>query len=169
MVLAKRVVFITGATDGLGYALTERRGVAGDRLILHGRDAARLNRFADHVEDAAGNRSATVVADFALLLQVETVGTRIANLTDRLVVLVSNAGTGPRESDGRSRRESADGFELRFAVNYLAGFRLALDLLLLLLRASAPSRAIYVASRAKHPLDFDDPMIARDYSGRIAI
>ena len=69
---------------------------------------------------------------------------------------------------GRERRapsgESADGYELRFAVNYLSGF-LLVHLLLPLLRASAPSRIVNVASLGQHPIDFDDVMITKDYTG----
>jgi NAD(P)-dependent dehydrogenase (short-subunit alcohol dehydrogenase family) len=59
---------------------------------------------------------------------------------------------------------SRDGYELRFAVNYLAGFVLAYDLLPLL-KAAAPSRIVNVASLGQHPLDFDDVMITKNYSG----
>jgi len=81
----------------------------------------------------------------------------------RLDVLVSNAGIGSR-SQGAERRVSADGYELRFAVNYLSGFLLA-HLLLPLLKASAPSRIVNVASLGQHPIDFDDVMITKDYTG----
>jgi NAD(P)-dependent dehydrogenase (short-subunit alcohol dehydrogenase family) len=53
---------------------------------------------------------------------------------------------------------------LRFAVNYLSGFLLAY-LLLPLLKASAPSRIVNVASLGQQPLDFDDVMLTRGYSG----
>ena len=69
---------------------------------------------------------------------------------------------------GRSDHpESSDGFELRFAVNYLAGFVLTLRLLPLL-RRSAPARIVNVASLGQAPLDFDDPMLERDYDGKRA-
>src|SRR5471030_551628 len=54
--------------------------------------------------------------------------------------------------------------ELRFAVNYLSGFLLA-RLLLPLLKASAPSRIVNVASLGQHPLDFDDVMLTKGYTG----
>ena len=57
-----------------------------------------------------------------------------------------------------------DGHELRFAVNYLSGFLLA-HLLLPLLKASAPSRIVNVASLGQHPIDFDDVMITKGYDG----
>src|SRR4051794_41753869 len=66
--------------------------------------------------------------------------------------------------DGRERRESRDGHELRLAVNHLAGFLLT-NLLLPLLRRSAPSRVVFVASLGQAPMDFDDPMLEHGYSG----
>ncbi|MDQ4119092.1 MAG: 3-oxoacyl-ACP reductase, partial [Actinomycetota bacterium] len=70
--------------------------------------------------------------------------------------------------DGRERRTSVDGHELRFAVNYLSGFLLT-ELLVDHLRACArpgvPSRVVHVASLAQQPLDFDDLMLEHGYSG----
>src|SRR3982074_535325 len=81
----------------------------------------------------------------------------------RLDVFISNAGIGSRTL-GAERRTSVDGHELRFAVNYLSGFLLAC-LLLPLLKTSAPSRIVNVASLGQHPIDFDDVMITKGYSG----
>jgi NAD(P)-dependent dehydrogenase (short-subunit alcohol dehydrogenase family) len=81
----------------------------------------------------------------------------------RLDVFISNAGIGST-SPKAERQLSADGYELRFAVNYLSGFLLA-RLLLPLLRASAPSRIVNVASLGQHPLDFDDVMLTKGYTG----
>src|SRR5262249_20049457 len=81
----------------------------------------------------------------------------------RLGLFISNAGIGSMNG-GPERRTSMDGHELRFAVNYLSGFLLAY-LLLPLLRAAAPSRIVNVASLGQHPIDFDDVMITKNYSG----
>src|SRR6185312_10188045 len=81
----------------------------------------------------------------------------------RLDLFISNAGIGSR-TQGAERRTSADGHEVRFAVNYLSGFLLA-HLLLPLIKASAPSRIVNVASLGQHPIDFDDVMITRGYNG----
>ena len=69
-----------------------------------------------------------------------------------------------RRTKGPERQTSADGHELRFAVNYLSGFLLAYRLLPLL-KAAAPSRIVNVASLGQHPIDFDDVMITKNYSG----
>ena len=161
-----RTIAITGATDGLGRALALR--LAGDdvRLVLHGRSAERLSDLVAELGPVAAHPPLTVRADLADLAQVARAADEIAGHGE-LHVLVSNAGIGSGEPDGRTRRTSADGYELRFAVNYLAGFLLT-EKLLPLLRASAgdtASRIVNVASGAQDPLDFDDLMLERHYDG----
>ena len=158
-------VLITGATDGLGRALAGALAAGGARLILHGRDAARLERAADDIAARHGTaRPLTALADLADLDQVRKLAQDVRQATGRLDVLVSNAGIGSGMPAGRERAVSADGYELRFAVNYLAGFLLTLELLPLL-RRSAPARIVNVASLGQHAIDFDDIMITRGYSG----
>ena len=82
----------------------------------------------------------------------------------RLDILVNNAGIG---TAGTARLTSADGYELRFAVNYLAGFLLT-HLLLPLIRQSAPARIVNVASAGQQAIDFDDVMLTHGFSGRRA-
>jgi NAD(P)-dependent dehydrogenase (short-subunit alcohol dehydrogenase family) len=151
------IILITGATDGLGRALANRLAAEGHTLILHGRDAGKL-------AELRGDQVHTVRAELADLAQVRKLAAEVRDLTDRLDVFVSNAGIGSGLPAGRTRQTSVDGHELRFAVNYLAGFLLTLELLPLL-RASAPARIVNVASLGQHPLDFADLMVERGYSG----
>jgi NAD(P)-dependent dehydrogenase (short-subunit alcohol dehydrogenase family) len=83
--------------------------------------------------------------------------------TDRLHILINNAGLGTGTGGG-SRQISADGHELLFAVNYLAGFLLT-HLLLPLLKESAPARIVNVASAGQQAIDFNDVMLTHGYSG----
>ncbi|MBS2535103.1 SDR family NAD(P)-dependent oxidoreductase [Catenulispora sp. NF23] len=160
-----RITLITGATDGLGRALAHRLAADGDTVLLHGRDQARLDATADAIRAEHGvARPATFRADLAELAQVRELAAAVRGATDRLDVLVSNAGIGGGEPDGRDRRESKDGYELRFAVNYLAGFLLTQELLPLL-RASAPARVVNVASLGQQDIDFNDVMLEHGYSG----
>jgi NAD(P)-dependent dehydrogenase (short-subunit alcohol dehydrogenase family) len=159
-----RTILTTGATDGLGRALAQRLAADGEALILHGRDQRRLDELADELAAAHGQRPRTVLADLSELAKVRRLAEEVRAGTDRLDVLVLNAGVGSGEPDGRTRRESADGYELRLAVNHLAGLLLTLELLPLL-RASAPARVVFVASLGQHPLDFDDLMLEHDYDG----
>jgi NAD(P)-dependent dehydrogenase (short-subunit alcohol dehydrogenase family) len=156
-------VFITGTTDGLGRALAGRLAADGHRLILHGRDRARLAEVAAGI----GGDPVTLLADLADLAQVRKLAAGVLAATDRLDVFVSNAGVGAGEPDGRDRRTTVDGYELRFAVNYLAGFLLTNELLPLL-RRSAPARIVNVASLGQAPLDFGDLMLEHGYSGNRA-
>jgi len=158
-------VLITGATDGLGRALAHELATSGTNVILSGRDPARLAATATEIADAHGVAPPlTMLADLAELAQVRRLAAAVRDSTDRLDVLVSNAGIGSGLPEGRERALSADGYELRFAVNYLAGFLLTLELLPLLHR-SAPARIINVSSIGQQALEFDDLMLERGYSG----
>ena len=139
-------------------------GRSGNRLILHGRDQQRLASVAGRHRAARGGRAGDRAGRPRRLAPGARLSEQVAALTDRLDVFVSNAGVGSGEPDGRERRVSADGYELRFAVNYLAGFDLALRLLPLL-RAAGSARIVNVASLGQAPIDWDDVMIERDYDG----
>jgi NAD(P)-dependent dehydrogenase (short-subunit alcohol dehydrogenase family) len=162
------VALVTGATDGLGRALAERLAQLGMTVHLHGRNAEKLAAAAREIVAATGNeRVFTHRADLASLAEVRGLADEIAAL-DALHLLVNNAGIGSGYPDSRERQESADGIELRFAVNYLAPFVLT-DRLLPLLQRSAPARIVMVASRGQAALDFDDPMLEHSfYEGRRA-
>jgi len=82
---------------------------------------------------------------------------------DRLDILINNAGIGSGGFGGK-RETSQDGHELRFAVNYLAGFLLT-RVLLPLVMLGKPARIVNVSSLGQHPIDFDDVVLTRGYSG----
>ncbi|MGE5159044.1 MAG: SDR family NAD(P)-dependent oxidoreductase [Gemmatimonas sp.] len=158
-----KTVLITGSTDGVGRYVAKRLATQGAKVLIHGRDQARAQAL---VEDVVRDGSAAPTfyqADLASLAGMRRLAEAVKADHKRLDVFVSNAGIGS-QTDGAERRESADGFELRFAVNYLSGFLLTY-LLLPLLKAAAPSRIVNVASLGQHPLDFDDVMITKNYSG----
>ncbi len=161
----QQVVLITGATDGLGREVARELASRGATVLLHGRNAGKGAAAATQIQEATGKElPAFYLADFTSLAQVRGLADRILAEHDRLDVLVNNAGIGTAWR-GRSEREvSEDGYELRFAVNYLAPFLLTRLLLPLLVR-SAPARIVNVASAGQAAIDFDDAMLERDYSG----
>ena len=163
--LEESTVLVTGATDGLGRAVAERLAVQGATVLIHGRDPARLAAAEADIEMLAGvDRVRTYQADFASLAQVGDMAAQIRRDELELHALVNNAGIGGGTPDAQHREESQDGYELRFAVNYLAGFLLTHELLGLL-SDSAPARVVNVASISQAPIDFDDPQIEHGYGG----
>jgi NAD(P)-dependent dehydrogenase (short-subunit alcohol dehydrogenase family) len=157
-----QTALVTGATDGVGRVVAARLGAAGFRVLVHGRDRTRGAAVVREVEKAGG--SATFLpADLASLDEVRALAKTVAATTDRLHLLINNAGIGTT-GNKPGRQVSADGHELRFAVNYLAGFLLT-HLLLPLLKASAPARIVNVSSAGQQAIDFSDVMLTKHYSG----
>ena len=140
----------------------ERLGEAGAKVLVHGRDGQRGRQVVDVIR-RRGGEAEFFPADFASLAAVREFAADVLKKEDRLHVLVNNAGIGTDGPRGQ-RQESTDGYELRFAVNYLAGYLLT-RLLLPLLKASAPARIINVSSLGHEQIDFDDLMLTRGYSG----
>jgi NAD(P)-dependent dehydrogenase (short-subunit alcohol dehydrogenase family) len=155
----EQTILVTGSTDGLGRALAGELAARGATVLLHGRSEDRLEEVR---RELGGDRARSYLADFSSLADVRRLAADVERENERLDVLVSNAGIGGGRN-GR-REESVDGYELRFAVNYLAGFLLT-KLLLPLLERSAPARIVNVASVGQAPIDFDDIMLERGYSG----
>ena len=157
-----RTALITGATDGVGRVVARALAQQGWRVLVHGRDRPRGEALVREIERAGGS-AAFLAADLASLAEVRRLADAVKQQTDRLELLINNAGIGSVGS-APGRQTSADGHELRFAVNYLAGFLLT-HLLLPLLKASAPARIVNVASAGQQAIDFSDVMLTRGYSG----
>jgi NAD(P)-dependent dehydrogenase (short-subunit alcohol dehydrogenase family) len=163
--IEQQAILVTGSTDGLGRHVARELAGRGATVLLHGRDEGRVRATLDEIREATGSeRLRAYVADFSALADVRRLAEEVTRDNERLDVLVNNAGIGGRSG---AREESADGYELRFAVNYLAGFLLT-NLLLGLLRASAPARIVNVASIGQAPVDFDDVMLERSYEPFLA-
>ena len=158
--LAEAVILVTGATDGLGKRVALELAGRGATVLLHGRNPERLEATREEMARETGNeRSRPYLADLSSLGEVRALAERILSDHDHLDALVNNAGVIVPE-----RAESEDGYELTFAVNYLAHFLLT-SLLLPLLREAAPARIVNVASAGQSPVDFDDVMLERGYDG----
>ena len=155
-----KTILVTGSTDGVGRVVAERLGADGARVIVHGRDRARGKETVERI-GKRGGEALFLEADLASLAEVRKLAEAVRRETAGVDVLVNNAGIG---TAGDGREVSADGFELRFAVNYLAGFLLT-RLLLPLIEARAPSRIVNVSSAGQQAIDFDDVMLTHGYSG----
>jgi NAD(P)-dependent dehydrogenase (short-subunit alcohol dehydrogenase family) len=163
MSMRGKTVLITGSTDGVGRYVAKRLAAESANVLIHGRDEARAKTLIAEITGDGHAAPRFYQADLSSLAGARALASAVIADHKRLDVFVSNAGIGSRNG-GPERRESADGYELRFAVNYLAGFLLA-HLLLPLVKAAAPSRIVNVASLGQYPIDFDDVMITRNYDG----
>ena len=157
----QQVVLVTGSTSGLGREVARRLGSMGAFVIVHGRNRERGMEVVEAIESEGVGNARFYAVDLASFDQVRAFGETILRDYDRLDVLVNNAGFG-RAPDERMLSE--DGLELRFQVNHLSHFLLT-RMFLPRLRASAPSRIVNVSSGAQQPIDFDDVMIEKDFSG----
>ncbi len=163
MPLTDKTVLITGSTDGVGRHVAIELARQGASVLVHGRDRQRGEAVIEEIRRNGKGTAKFHQADFSSLDGVRALATAVRQDHDRLSILINNAGIGTR-SGGPQRRVSTEGYELRFAVNYLSGFLLSY-LLLPLLRAGAPARIVNVASAGQMPIDFDDVMLTRRYDG----
>ncbi|GCE15167.1 3-oxoacyl-ACP reductase [Tengunoibacter tsumagoiensis] len=163
--LAQQTILITGSTDGLGKQTALALARQGATVLLHGRNQQRLEKTLREIQEATGKRNLeTYLADLADLSEVRSLAERVQTQHPQIDMLINNAGVGSGKLLGGRRELSRDGYELRFAVNYLAPFLLT-HLLLPSLRTSQPARIIHVGSVGQLPIDFDNIMFERRYNG----
>jgi NAD(P)-dependent dehydrogenase (short-subunit alcohol dehydrogenase family) len=168
---AAATVLVTGATSGLGRSVAAELSRQGLRVLVHGRDPRRTEEFAAELDRTGPGGAAPLVADLASLAEVRTLADAVGAQEPALHVLVNNAGVGAGPPPHDKREVSADGHELRFAVNYLAPALLTRLLLPLLAHSVAPggpagpARVVNVGSVGQAPVDFHDLGFTRGYTG----
>jgi len=160
-----KTVLITGATHGIGRATAMGLAELGAHTVLVARDAGKGQRTVEEIRARTGNENVDVlIADLSAQSSVRHLAGQVQSRYPRLDVLVNNVGVFLA-----TRRVTADGLEYTFALNHLAPFLLT-NLLLDLLKASAPARVVTVSSGAQQVgrLNFDDLQGEAGYSGQAA-
>ncbi len=156
--IAEQTILVTGATDGLGKQVALELARQGALVLLHGRSEEKLEATQTEICAAIPNaRLESYCADFASLKQVRRLAAAVSTQHSRLNLLINNAGLS-----SKTRQLSEDGYELTFAVNYLAHYLLTC-LVTPNIRAAEPSRIINVSSAGQYPLNFDNLMFEHDY------
>src|SRR5215510_2351583 len=159
--LEGRTVLVTGASSGIGRATALGLAAEGARLLLVGRTPERCEETLAEIRRRSGRDDSVMLrADLSSLKEVRRLAEEVLARTDRLDVLVNNAGVTLLR-----RETTVDGLEATFATNHLAYFLLT-GLLLPRLRESAPARIVNVASDAHRfgRLDLDDLQSERRYA-----
>ncbi len=155
-----KVVLITGGTSGIGKAAATMLAGLGAEVVVTGRNKEKGEEAVEEMRRESGNSEVyLLLADLAVQAEVRRPAKEFEASHDRLDVLVNNAGLIQDR-----RAETPDGIEMTFAVNHLAPFLLT-NLLLDLLKKSAPSRIINVSSTAERfgKMDLDDLQSKRRY------
>jgi NAD(P)-dependent dehydrogenase (short-subunit alcohol dehydrogenase family) len=161
-IVKDKVCIVTGGSTGIGKATVEGLAKKGAAVVIACRDVDKGKAALDDIAAKTGSSELHVMhLDLASLKSVRTFATAFAAKFPRLDVLVENAGvmTGKRQW-------TADGLEMNFGVNHVGHFLLA-ELLLPLLKTSAPSRIVVVSSNlhASGKIDFADLAMDKNWSG----
>ena len=157
-----KVVMVTGATAGIGKITALEIARQGATTIVVGRSEAKSREVVNMIREQTGNPNvAYMLADLSSIAQTTALADKFKSRYNRLDVLVNNAG-----AVFLSRGESVDGIENTFALNHLVGYFLLTNLLLDLIKASAPARIVVVSSDAHYngTMNFDDLEGKQKYS-----
>ncbi len=157
-----RVCMITGANSGIGRATATGLAQLGATVVMVCRDPSKGEAALAEIKARSGNDSVTLMlADLSSQKSIGSLVKELTSIYEHLHVLVNNAGVFLSK-----RAVTVDGIETTFAVNHLAPFLLT-NLLLNILKASAPARIVNVSSSAHcgGHIDFDDLQGEKKYSG----
>ncbi|NRR75173.1 SDR family NAD(P)-dependent oxidoreductase [Tetragenococcus halophilus] len=164
--LSESTVLITGATDGLGKMTAERFAKQGAKVLLHGRNEEKGFKTIEEIQQTTGNQNLKYFnGDFASLQSVAKLAEKIIANSEKIDLLINNAGIGGGPKSQKQRELSQDGYELRWSINYLAQVLLTRKLLPMM---KDHARIINVASVGKAPIDFNDINMENHYEGYLA-
>ena len=158
-----KICLVTGATNGIGKATAQALAQMGATVVIVGRNAPKTAQLVEEIRAASGNRNVdSLLADLSSQQEVRRLANEFKSKYSRLHVLLNNAG-----GFFMRRQLSVDGLEMTFALNHLAYFLLT-NLLLDIIKASAPARIINVSSdaHASGKVEFDNLQGERAFSPR---
>jgi NAD(P)-dependent dehydrogenase (short-subunit alcohol dehydrogenase family) len=136
-----KVCIVTGANSGIGKATALGLAQMGATVAMVCRDQNKGEEAQNEIRTKSGNDAVDLMlADLSSQESIRQLAENFQQHYEQLHVLINNAG-----AVNLSRRETADGFETMFSVNYLAPFLLT-NLLLDRLKANAPARIVNVSS-----------------------
>jgi NAD(P)-dependent dehydrogenase (short-subunit alcohol dehydrogenase family) len=158
--MSGKIILITGATNGIGKVTALELAKMGASVVIVGRSRSRTEAAANEIKAASKNNLVDIlIGDLSSIAEVRRVADEFKRKYQHLDVLINNAG-----AVFNTRQETVDGYEMTFGLNHLSYFLLT-SLLLDVLKASAPSRIVNVASDAHRgsSIDFNDLQNEKSY------
>jgi NAD(P)-dependent dehydrogenase (short-subunit alcohol dehydrogenase family) len=158
--LSGKTIIVTGANSGIGKVAARELARMGASVIMVARSRERGERALQEVRSASANDNVRLMlCDLSSQRSIREFAAAFEAENDRLDVLLNNAGAVYLR-----RQESVDGLELSFALNHM-GYFLLTNLLLDVIKASAPARIVNVSSEAHRVgrIAFDDLRREQDY------
>ena len=157
-----KTVIITGGNTGIGKETAIDLATRGAKVIIGCRSKERGENAVIDIKKQSGNDKVYLkLIDLSSFKSVRAFAKDVLDNEERLDILINNAGISMAEID-----ITEDGFEIQFQVNHLGHFLLT-QMLIDLLKKSAPSRIINVSSLAHqwaNISDFENSVKTRDYS-----
>jgi NAD(P)-dependent dehydrogenase (short-subunit alcohol dehydrogenase family) len=160
-----KTCLITGANTGIGKATALKIAALDAHIVMVCRNQEKGETAREEIVQKTNNENIELlICDLASLKDVKRFSEEFLENYSSLHVLINNAGVFRMK-----REESSDGYELTFAVNYLAHFYLT-RLLLSLLKKSAPSRIINLSSDIHkfYKIKLKDPLLEKRFRGQQA-
>jgi NAD(P)-dependent dehydrogenase (short-subunit alcohol dehydrogenase family) len=157
-----KICIVTGGNSGIGKATVAGLAKQGATVVIACRDVDKGKAALEEIAAKTGATNLHVMhLDLASLESVRSFAAAFRAKFTRLDILVENAGVMTQK-----RQLTVDGLEMNFGVNHVGHFLLA-ELLLPLLKTSAPSRIVVVSSNlhASGKIDFDDLAMEKSWSG----
>ena len=113
-----KIVVITGATSGLGRATALQLAQKGAFVVIVARSKTKAIEIIKEIEKKGG-KGQFIISDLSSMKGTKEAAKSIANVVDRLDVLINNAGAYfPKHNI------TSEGFESTLALNYLSPFLL---------------------------------------------
>ena len=147
-----KTAIVTVGSNGIGLVTARALAGMGAQVTIISRNAEKCAAVTEAIKAEVGNPVEFIAADLSTLAGIMQAAATFKQRHTHLHVLVNNAG-----AMFTHRQLTPDGYEMTFALNHLNYFLLT-NLLLDVLKASAPARIVNVSSGAhlRASLDFDN-------------
>ena len=112
-----RLVVITGATSGIGYAAAKKYASHGADILCINRNEEKSKALCETLKSQFGANCSYLIADFTKLADVHAIGKQLSVLDRNIDVLIHNAGVFVTQ-----KTFTGDHLEMVFQTNYLSTF-----------------------------------------------